>query len=215
MYGARRASAGIILVASLMAAFSRAGSAHPSPQGSEVNQAPTRYDEARQRERYRQSIRSATDASVLFDLALSFEMAGYHDLAAEARKRAAFLTEHGGAEPSAGPPASTEPQQVSGSRVLLLPDTGYRARLSLGFFQCLGSRRKITEKFSQLGFAEVHVYMGEDELPPDWPSSFRPSRGRCARYVEGTWTGAAKVLERPKAVDALWLREVPSEGFAN
>jgi hypothetical protein len=196
-----------MLIAGLLAAISPAGAAHPTPRGPDRIQVRSRADELREREQYRRSIRDATDERVLTQLAVSFEMAGYADLASEARTKAAALRQE---RASVEPPAITEPDPVMGPRVLLTPRTGYRARLSLGFFQCLGSRHKITEKFNQLGFSDVRVFMGQNELPEDWPASFRASSGRCARFVEGTWTGPTRVLDRPKAVDTMWIHDFPS-----
>jgi hypothetical protein len=200
------ASTGFMLIAGVLAALSPARAAHPSPRGPSAD-TTSATEQLHERDRYRQSIRNATDEQVLTQLAVSFEMAGYADLAAEARTKAAALRQERASVP---PPASPQPDPVTGPRVLLVPRTNYRARLSLGFFQCLGSRNKITEKFNDLGFSDVRVFMGQNELPTDWPASFRQSSGRCARFVEGTWNGPTRVLERPKAVDLLWIRDFPS-----
>ena len=214
MHGASGASAGIILVAGMLTAFSSAHASQPSGRASERTHPATSSEDSRSRERYRQSIAEATNSDVLLQLARTFDMAGLFDLAEDARKKATYLTQE---QPAARAPeaSAAAPEALSGSHFLLLPNTNYRARLSLGIFQCLGSRNKLLEKFSQYGFADVHVFMGEAGLPNDWPSTFRASRGRCARFAEGTWTGPAQVLQRPKAVDALWVRGTPSASVNN
>src|SRR5262249_35090492 len=86
----------------------------------------------------------------------------------------------------------------------LLPGTTYRARLALGFIQCLASRDQIAQVFEQLGFINVRAFTDVAELPADWPHAHRAAHGSWARWAEGTWTGPPRVMTRPIELDAAW-----------
>jgi hypothetical protein len=81
----------------------------------------------------------------------------------------------------------------------------YRARLRLGFFQCLAPRDSIGKKLSGSGFANVRVFMSRRELPADWPSAFRSKAGSCERYAEGVWKRPTTPRRKPSSIDAWWM----------
>src|SRR4051812_35914801 len=110
MQGASGATAGITLIAGMLTALSLARAAEPAPRGANVRHPPTGSREQRSRERYRESIQAATEPNMALQLARSFEMAGYVDLAEDARNKAEVLQQQQVQQlaASAPPPAPAE-----------------------------------------------------------------------------------------------------------
>jgi hypothetical protein len=94
--------------------------------------------------------------------------------------------------------------------ITLAEGATYRARLSLGFFECLASRDRITKKLSGSGFSKVRVFMSARELPPDWPPRYRTKKGSCERFAEGIWSRPTTPRKRPSSIDAWWMDRAPS-----
>jgi hypothetical protein len=88
--------------------------------------------------------------------------------------------------------------------IILTEGVSYRARLKLGFFQCLASRERIERKLGGGGFAKVRVFMSSGDLPADWPARYRSKRGSCERYAEGIWARPTMARKRPASIDAWW-----------
>jgi hypothetical protein len=93
---------------------------------------------------------------------------------------------------------------------ILTEGATYRARLRLGFFQCLAPRDSIGKKLSGGGFANVRVFMSRRELPADWPAAFRSKAGSCERYAEGVWARPTTPRRKPSSIDAWWMASPPS-----
>jgi hypothetical protein len=100
--------------------------------------------------------------------------------------------------------SETEPGPV------LTEGATYRARLRLGFFQCLAPRGSIGKKLSGSGFTNVRVFMSRQELPRDWPATFRSKAGSCERYAEGVWSRPTTPRRKPSSIDAWWLAAPPA-----
>jgi hypothetical protein len=88
------------------------------------------------------------------------------------------------------------------SEVRLIHGGRYRARLRLGFVDCLATRGEIRTVVGGRGFARVQVFMSARELPADWPLQYRSKVGHCERYIEGTWRGITTTRKCPPNIDA-------------
>jgi hypothetical protein len=89
--------------------------------------------------------------------------------------------------------------------IVLIQGATYRARLKLGFVQCLASRDRIGRKLGKGGFSGVRVYMSARELPLDWPAPFRSRAGGCERYAEGIWARPTIPRKRPSSIESWWV----------
>jgi hypothetical protein len=94
--------------------------------------------------------------------------------------------------------------------IVLTEGATYRARLKLGFFQCLAHKDRIGKKLSGSGFTNVRVFMSRRELPADWPPSYRAKAGSCERYAEGVWGRPSAPRRRPSSIDTWWVASPPS-----
>jgi hypothetical protein len=89
--------------------------------------------------------------------------------------------------------------------IVLTQGETYRARLKLGFFQCLASRDRIERKLEGGGFAGVRVFTSARDLPADWPARFRSRAGSCERYAEGVWARPTTPRRRPSSIESWWV----------
>jgi hypothetical protein len=100
--------------------------------------------------------------------------------------------------PASAVPAASQP-------IVLTQGATYRARLKLGFFQCLASRDRIERKLEGGGFAGVRVFTSARDLPADWPARFRSRTGSCERYAEGVWARPTTPRRRPSSIESWWV----------
>jgi hypothetical protein len=100
--------------------------------------------------------------------------------------------------PASAAPAASQP-------IVLTQGATYRARLKLGFFQCLASRDRIERKLEGGGFADVRVFTAARDLPADWPARFRSRAGSCERYAEGVWARPTTPRHRPTSIESWWV----------
>jgi hypothetical protein len=97
----------------------------------------------------------------------------------------------------------------SPTAIVLTQGVTYRARLRLGFFECLASRDRIEKKLGSGGFSQVRVFMSKRDLPQDWPPGYRRKSGSCERYAEGVWARPTMPRKRPSSIDAWWVAPTP------
>jgi hypothetical protein len=103
------------------------------------------------------------------------------------------------------PPCNAEAASAAADDIVLIEGATYRARLKLGFLQCLASRDRIGRKLGKSGFSGVRVFMSARELPPDWPPAFRSRAGGCERYAEGVWARPTLPRRRPSSIESWWV----------
>jgi hypothetical protein len=115
----------------------------------------------------------------------------------------AFATAESGAAHAAATSRSSSPP------IVLTQGVTYRARLKLGFLQCLASRGRIERKLGGGGFANVRVFVSARDLPEDWPVGYRAKTGSCERYAEGVWARTTTPRKRPASIDAWWIAPAP------
>ena len=94
---------------------------------------------------------------------------------------------------------------------LLLPNPAplvqgqrYKARLELTGVQTYGSRAQIKANFEELGFANVTVYMTQNELPAGWPGLSLANVTGGSRWAEGTWNQASQAVPTPPQIQRAW-----------
>lgn len=111
----------------------------------------------------------------------------------------------GGSSASA---AATPPQPAAvggawvalgGDAVDLKPGVRYRGCVRYSFVSPLNllSLARVQSALEAAGFTAVRVLSGSS--PPNWPST------SCDWYVDATWSGAAKRMDRPAQVEFAWM----------
>lgn len=85
---------------------------------------------------------------------------------------------------------------ITGDRVKLVHGTRYRGCVSVPFFIPNALvRGKLVPELQKNGFLDVVV---AEDRPASWPDV------SCDFFVEATWGGADRELERPSAVPLAW-----------
>lgn len=113
------------------------------------------------------------------------------------------------------------PNQQNGTGLLMLGDPlqlqkgqFYRARmLVVGTsppFSNLADEVAIGQGLVVMGFADVRVFMGLQDLPGDWPASTTTAPVPGTRWFQGIWQGPSVVLPRPLTIQAMWPSPNPT-----
>lgn len=110
-------------------------------------------------------------------------------------------------DPYARPPQPSPPQPpapggtwvaLDGDAADLVTGVRYRACVRYSFISPLNvvSVAKVTSLLESAGFTSVRVLSGAS--PPNWPKT------KCDWYVDATWSGAGKRMDRPSVVEFAW-----------
>lgn len=93
----------------------------------------------------------------------------------------------------------------------------YRGRLELPEsrlqpvppFNVEGDRASLLAALAALGFDQVQIFMGRDQMPSGWPAGTLRGTGEGTRFFQGRWSQEAMQLPRPGQLLLIWLTRSP------